>query len=147
MVPKFLVVDDDAEARTLMSAMLESLGCESETAASGEESLKILKEPSKAGQFDAIFLDIMMPGMSGLDVLRELKLMPHTKELPILMLTCLGSSEDIVKGYQGGADYYIPKPFTKDQVVYGLDMVLGEQQQEEDGEEKKETPTHFLPEA
>ena len=144
MIPKFLVVDDDADVRTLMQAMLQALGCESVIADGGTQALQILENKEMASQFDAVFLDVMMPDVSGIEVLKIIKQSSHLSHLPVIMLTAKDRSDDIIDGYKGGADYYIPKPFTKEQIVYGLDLVLGEEESET--EEEKEPRTTFLSE-
>ena len=63
--------------------------------------------------------------MNGLDVLTRMKLHPHTQNLPVLMLTGESKAEDILSGYNVGADYYITKPFTRQQLLYGIQLVFG----------------------
>ena len=138
MIPKFLVIDDDSDVRTLMQVMLQALGCESVTADGGVQALQILQNKQLVEQFDAVFLDVMMPDISGLDVLKAIKESPDLSHLPVIMLTAKDRSDDIIDGYKGGADYYIPKPFTKEQIIYGLDLVLGEDA--EDPQTKAVTP-------
>ena len=67
-----------------------------------------------------------MPGMNGLDVLTRLRIHSHTQGLPVIMLTGEDKAEDIMAGYGVGADYYITKPFTHQQLKYGLDLVLSD---------------------
>jgi DNA-binding response OmpR family regulator len=69
----------------------------------------------------------MMPGMSGLEVLEALKSDAATADIPIIMVTAKTTDEDVLHGYQQGADYYITKPFTADELVYGVNLVLGHQ--------------------
>lgn len=124
MKPKFMVVDDDPETLNLIGSILEVLGCDVEKYERGETALEALQQPDKAQEIDALFLDIMLPGISGLDVLEQLRKMGHTASLPIILLTSKGTDEDVGDGYALGASYYIPKPFTHDQIVYGLDLLL-----------------------
>lgn len=147
MNPKFMVVDDDEDTLKLIGDVLESLGCEVDRQLRGESALEILTNPEKASQFDAIFLDIMMPGLSGLAVLERLRMMSHTREMPVILLTAKGTEEEVVQGYQLGASYYIPKPFTTSQIVYGLDLVLGSQnstEEEAPAEAPKQVPVHKI---
>ena len=127
MNPKFLLIDDDQDVLSVLSSILQSLGCETQLAQGGAEGLAILKDPQSARAFDAIFLDIMMPEVNGFNVLEQLRQMPHGVELPVVLLTSLSDGEKIIKGYQSGATYYITKPFTREQVVYGLDMLFAEE--------------------
>jgi DNA-binding response OmpR family regulator len=69
----------------------------------------------------------MMPRMSGLEVLQTLKSNPATAAIPIIMVTAKTTDDDVLHGYQQGADYYITKPFTADELVYGVNLVLGHQ--------------------
>lgn len=143
MNPKFMVVDDDADTLTLIASVLQTMQCDVEQHSRGESALESLTDPKRAAQFDAIFLDIMMPGLSGLAVLERLRMMGHTKDLPVVMLTAKGSSEEVVEGYRLGASYYIPKPFTTEQIVFALDMLLGDAP-DEDGNSQKPAPVHKL---
>jgi len=126
MKPKFLVIDDDPDICSLMTSMLSSLECEVVIAESGEEALEIVKDPQQAQQIDLIFLDLMMPGLSGFAVIELLKRGEHTRNIPVIMLTAMDTGDDMITGYKHGADYYITKPFTLDQLLYGLDLVLGQ---------------------
>jgi DNA-binding response OmpR family regulator len=144
--PKFLVIDDDRALLDIMSAILGSLGCQSETFPEGAAALKMLENPGKADEFDAIFLDVMMPDLTGYDVIERLKAKPATKSIPVIMLTAKSGYNEIIEGYNHGADYYLTKPVTKDQLVYALDLVLspdGSTSVEDDSPRK----TFSLPEA
>jgi DNA-binding response OmpR family regulator len=77
-----------------------------------------------------MLLDVMMPRMSGLDVLKALKANPETASIPVIMVTAKTTDDDVLHGYQQGADYYITKPFTADQLLYGINLVLGNQSSE-----------------
>ncbi len=125
---KILVVDDDDAIRTLVTSMLQVHGYEVLSANGGEAALAILNDPAKGNDIIAIYLDILMPGMNGMDVLAIIKTQPHTKHLPVLMLTTKDLAEDIIEGYQYGADYYIPKPFTTEQLIYGLRLVTSQEE-------------------
>jgi DNA-binding response OmpR family regulator len=119
-----MVIDDDKALLDIMSAILGALGCGSETFHEGGRALKALAEPGKVEQIDAIFLDVMMPEMDGYEVLAQLRAAAHTQNIPIIMLTAKGGYDQIIKGYNEGADYYITKPVTKDQLVFALDLLL-----------------------
>ena len=109
MSVKFLVVDDEDAARDIMSAMLKSLGCECETVAAGKDALQILNSPTRAKEFSAIFLDVMMGEMNGYQVMESIRQQPHTREIPIIMLTSFDKSAGFVEAFQKGANYYITK--------------------------------------
>ena len=126
MKPTFLLIDDDKDVLVVAEAIFLSLGCDVKTAGGGTEALEFLSTPEKAKTIDAIFLDVMMPDINGYEVLKILKDRAHTKDIPVIMLTARDRGNDIIEGYQHGADYYIPKPFNREQLVFGVDLVLGD---------------------
>lgn len=104
---KILIVEDEKHLADGLRFNLEADGFEVETASDGGEALEILSDPGNS--FDVIVLDVMMPVVDGLTVARNLR----EKEdfTPILMLTALGKPEDVLNGFEAGADDYLPKPF------------------------------------
>ncbi len=118
-----LVVDDSPDIALISARMLTQRGFVVMTANDGGEALAMVarRRPS------CVLLDVMMPGMSGLDVLCALKADPTTATIPIIMVTAKSADDDLLSGYQQGADYYITKPFTADELVYGVSLVLGRQ--------------------
>ena len=118
-----LVVDDSPDIALISARMLTSRGFAAITSNDGVEALAIVARQRPA----LILLDVMMPGMSGLDVLRALKGDPHTSTIPVIMVTAKTTDDDVLSGYQQGADYYITKPFTADELIYGVNLLLGDQ--------------------
>ena len=134
--PRFLVVEDDPDARSVITTMLEALDCKVVATENGEDALKILvpsHNETPTPTFDAIFLDIMLPGISGYDVLEKVRATPALDGIPVVMLTAMGRAEQFIEGYSKGADYYIAKPVTVQQLVYGLDMLFADGDGSEDG--------------
>ncbi len=120
MKDTILVVDDNADSVTIMRTILESRGYEVAVACSGAEALVVLaKQPVKL-----ILLDVMMPEMSGIEVLQHVKQNTATGRLPVILVTAKTHDEDLLSGYQYGADYYITKPFTAKQLLYGIELML-----------------------
>lgn len=116
-----MVVDDDFDCRTLVRTVLSGSGYNVIQCSDGAEAVKTLE----FSRPDLLILDIMMPKMSGYDVVAHMKMRPETQNIPIIMLTAKGDPEDMMKGYSEFAvDYYIPKPFTPKQLVAGVEMVL-----------------------
>jgi len=76
--------------------------------------------------FDLIISDIMMPDKDGWELIKEVRLTPKTKNTPIIVLTTNDKDSDMFKGYELGANYYIPKPFTKAQLLHGIKLVFEE---------------------
>ena len=115
MHEKILLVDDDVSILLLVSDVLEEKGLEVTAVRSGEEALRRVEE----GRFDLILLDIMMKGLSGLEVCRQIR---GRVDCPILFLSAKDSVKDIVKGLDLGADDYLTKPFALEELAarYGL---------------------------
>jgi DNA-binding response OmpR family regulator len=118
-----LVVDDSEDIAMISSRMLTRRGFSVITACDGEEALAIVARQRPS----CMLLDVMMPRMSGLDVLKVLKADPATASIPVIMVTAKTTDDDVLHGYQQGADYYITKPFNADQLSYGVNLVLGHQ--------------------
>ena len=123
MSKKILSVDDDPMIRSLVRAILEASSFDVMVAENGPEAFRILDAENRPLDLSCIILDVQMPGMSGFDVLTRLKLHADTQNIPVIMLTCQSSPEDFVSGYNIGADYYITKPFTREQLLYGISLV------------------------
>lgn len=118
---KILVVDDNLDSVLIMRSMLEARGFTVNVAQSGAEALS----QAELDVPDLILLDVMMPHMSGLEVLERLKANHATSKVPVIMVTAKMQDEDVMTGYQHGADYYITKPFTARQLLHGIGLVLG----------------------
>lgn len=116
---KILIVDDEEALRAGLQAYLELEGYEVETAGSAEEALSLdLKK------FNLILLDIMMDGMSGVEMAGILKRRPETSGIPIIFLTAKDSEDDMVSGLNLGADDYIAKPYSIKNVLARMAAVL-----------------------
>lgn len=101
---KILIVEDEKHIADGLKFNLEAEGFEVDAVETGEDGLTAAESPH-----DAIVLDVMLPGMSGFDVARGLR--ERQDYTPILMLTALGRPEDVILGFEAGADDYLPKPF------------------------------------
>jgi len=115
-----LVVEDDLDIRELISFNLQNEGHQVFEAKDGEAGIDKAREKLP----DLILLDLMLPGIQGLDVCRIIKSDQETKETPIIMVTALGQEEDIVKGLETGADDYITKPFSIKVLIARVNAVL-----------------------
>tara|TARA_B100000886_G_scaffold258671_1_gene183616 strand:- start:3547 stop:4248 length:702 start_codon:yes stop_codon:yes gene_type:complete len=115
-----LVVEDDLDIRELISFNLQNEGHQVFEAKDGEAGIDKAREKLP----DLILLDLMLPGIQGLDVCRVIKSDQETKETPIIMVTALGQDEDIVKGLEAGADDYITKPFSIKVLIARVNAVL-----------------------
>lgn len=103
-----LVVEDEDDIRSIICHNLTREGFITVGAASGEEAIKLLN----GGRFDLVLLDLMLPGIDGIEVARRMKARPDTSSIPIIMLTAKDSETDVVVGLTVGADDYVTKPFT-----------------------------------
>jgi two-component system phosphate regulon response regulator OmpR len=128
-LPHILVVDDDDRIRNLVSRYLNEHSFLSFTAADAAQAKEILQ----IGVFDALVLDVMMPGQNGKDFTRELR---QASDVPVLLLTAMGEIEDRVDGFQTGADDYLTKPFDPRELVLRLQAILRRRPQERNGSKK-----------
>ena len=112
-----LVVDDDREIRVLLKQFLSRHGFRISTAADGDEMNRVLGD----WHIDLIILDLMLPGKDGLSICRELR---KTSKIPVVMLTVMGEEDDRIKGFGGGADDYIAKPFNPHELLARIKAVL-----------------------
>lgn len=120
---KILLVDDDQELCELLARYLQCEGIETDQVHTGPEGL----EQGLAEPYDAMVLDIMLPGMSGLEVLTELR---KKSDLPVVMLTAKGDEMDRIVGLEVGADDYLPKPCNPRELIARLRAVLRRAQPE-----------------
>ncbi|MGO8990931.1 MAG: response regulator [bacterium] len=126
MSRKILIVDDEEVIRKFIKIHLLKLGYEVAEAADGEQAMEQLGKDD----FDLLICDILMPKKDGWEVIREMKSNPKTKSIPVIVLTAKNEDSDMFKGYNLGAGYYMTKPFTKAQLIYGLKLMLGETSEE-----------------
>ncbi len=113
MPPKVMIVDDDPSIVVALEFLMEQNGYEVQVARSGEEAIESIPK----FQPDLILLDIMLPGIDGYEVCEILRLKPQWRGIRVVFLTAKGSEEDIARGLVLGADAYIVKPFTNQDVV------------------------------
>jgi DNA-binding response OmpR family regulator len=128
LMPIILVVDDDPDILDLLSFNIERAGFECVVAADGAEALAIVQTRNP----DLIVLDIMLPGVSGVEVLKRLKYDPETRRLPVIMLTAKGEEVDRVLGLELGADDYVTKPFSVRELVLRIRRILVRTDQSEE---------------
>jgi two-component system phosphate regulon response regulator PhoB len=117
---KILIVEDEEDIQELISYNLGREGYDTKVAGSGEEGLRLLKEYRPG----LIVLDLMLPGMDGLEFCRFVKRDPRTEGIPVVMVTAKGEESDIVTGLELGADDYVTKPFSPKVLVARVRTVL-----------------------
>ncbi len=134
--PHILIVEDDENIQQLAGYNLTKAGLAVSHAENGIEGLRRIKaEPP-----DLVLLDLMLPGMDGLELCRALRAAPETADLPIIMLTAKGEENDIATGLEQGADDYITKPFSPKILVARVKAALRRKSGLADGEEKGGAP-------
>ena len=120
-IPKHIfVVDDEADIVELVSYNLKKEGFIVDSAPDGEAALKKIRK----GRYDLIILDLMLPGLQGMEICRILRNDPKTTSLPIILLTAKGEEVDKILGLEMGADDYITKPFSPRELVARVKAVL-----------------------
>lgn len=129
---RILVVDDEQDLLEILKFNLETEGYEVVTATSAEEALQL-----DIASFDLMLLDVMMGGMSGFAMARQLKDNPATAQVPIIFLTARDTENDTVTGFNLGADDYISKPFSLREVMVRVRAVLRRTARESGEEEAK----------
>src|SRR5215470_11017229 len=117
---RILLVEDEAHIAQGMRFNLEADGHTVAVTDRGEDALKRLLERKE--NFDILILDVMLPGQDGFSVARELR--ASGNYIPLLMLTARGRVEDVLKGFESGADDYLPKPFNLDILMARIESLL-----------------------
>jgi DNA-binding response OmpR family regulator len=118
--PKVLVVDDEQPLRELVIVTLgDSYACDE--AADGDAALEQLRRR----QYDMVVLDVMMPGRSGIDVLREMRADEATRDVPVVVMSAWQSSQDIDSALEAGANGFLPKPFRVEELDATVRTLIG----------------------
>ena len=120
MKPLILVVDDEAALVSLLRYNLEKEDFEVLEAADGEEALLVMSERRP----DLVLLDWMLPKLSGIEVCRQMRRKPELRNVPVIMLTARGEEGDRIRGLNAGADDYVPKPFSTNELIARIHAVL-----------------------
>jgi two-component system, OmpR family, alkaline phosphatase synthesis response regulator PhoP len=115
-----LVVDDETPVRALLRDTLELDGYDVSEAADGPSALVAFEKERP----DGIILDIMMPGLSGIDVLREIRGRESGSEVPVILLTAAGDDKTTWDGWSAGASCYLTKPFDPDNLLSWVERIL-----------------------
>jgi diguanylate cyclase len=116
---RILVADDEADLLELLRINLEAQGHEVQLASDGTQALAF----AMARRPDLVILDVMMPGLDGLEVLRALRGQTGNADLPVVLLSARGSDREVFEGWSSGANYYITKPFEIDELLSFIDQI------------------------
>ncbi len=120
MKPRLLIVEDDASLAELLSWTAEAEGYAVQVTGDGEEALLMVREQAP----DLILLDWMIEHVPGIEVCRQLRRAPETRNIPVIMLTARGEEEDKVRGLKTGADDYVTKPFSPRELMARVETLL-----------------------
>src|SRR5438105_105452 len=119
--PLVLVADDDADILGLVAFRLERSGFVVVTAEDGEEALRVARERRP----DLCVLDVMMPKLNGYEVTRRLRADEATTRIPVMLLTARVQEADVARGFEAGADDYVKKPFSPQELRARVQAILG----------------------
>lgn len=126
MPPKTLIIEDEQFIRDIYKRQLEKAGIAVDGFGNGTEGLQAISQ----NKYDIILLDIMLPDLNGLEILKQIKQNPSLKNIPVIMLTNLGQDEVIKEGFALGAQgYFIKASYTPDQIVQEVKKVLSKNPQ------------------
>ena len=120
MKQKILVIEDEQDIQTLLEYNLQQAGYEVVLCENGEDGLWLAIEHKP----DLILLDWMFPLLSGIELLRQLRIRADTREIPVIMMTARGEEGDRLRGLDGGADDYVTKPFSPAELVARVRAIL-----------------------
>jgi DNA-binding response OmpR family regulator len=118
---RILIVDDNELNNQYLRTLLGRHNFTVDVASDGQAAIDAIRRRRP----DVVLLDVMMPGMSGIDVLKRLRADTTQQTIPVILITARSHDDDILSGYQEGADYYLTKPFSTRQLLHGLSLVLG----------------------
>jgi len=122
-----LVVDDEPDVRMILNALLAQNGYSVTEARDGREALDLLRE----NRFDLMILDLMMPRLTGEEVMEQLGHQDRLKEMPVIILTAKSQPKEVQQGYEKGAAFYVVKPFTNSTIRELVRYLLGDFTEEE----------------
>jgi CheY-like chemotaxis protein len=117
-MPTALIVEDEPEANKLLAMLLQLRGYRTESAFRGAEALEKIRDQAP----DVVFLDLMLPDMNGYDVCRSLQSSGPVSPVPVVIVTARLTAENRIQSFEVGADDYIPKPYTPDQIFEALEQ-------------------------
>ena len=117
---KILIVDDEKAMRLTLKECIDEAGLIPIVASDGEEALRMVAEHKPS----LILLDVMMPGMSGIEVCRKLRDNPKTSRIKIIMVSARGQEKEKEEGMQAGADRYITKPFNYMELIEAIEELI-----------------------
>lgn len=119
---KILIADDEPNIVTALEFLLKRAGYDVRTAANGDEALALVESFAP----DLVLVDIMMPGKSGYEVCQRMREAPQWRHIKIVMVTAKGREAEVSKGLSLGADLYITKPFSTQELIAAIERLLAD---------------------
>lgn len=119
---KVLIADDEPNIVTALEFLLKRAGYDVRTAANGDEALALVESYAP----DLVLIDIMMPGKSGYEVCQRMRERPQWRHIKIVMVTAKGREAEVSKGMSLGADLYVTKPFSTQELIAAVDRLLAD---------------------
>ena len=117
---RIVVADDDTDIRELVALKLSAMGHEVSAVGDGQAAL----DACRARRPDLVLLDVMMPGVSGLEAVRAIRADPDLRDLPVILLTARALESDVSSGFDSGADDYVTKPFSPRELASRVEALL-----------------------
>ena len=117
---RILAVDDDAPALSALKQNLGQRGYDVQTATNGEQALELIKRED----YDLFILDVNMPGVNGIEVCKQIRQNPKTRDTPVIFLTAKGMVADMIEGKDAGSDLYLVKPVLASKIINMVGMFL-----------------------
>lgn len=130
---RVMIVEDESDLARVLKRHVEGIGCEVQLAATGEEAVALAHE-----RFDLVLLDVMLPGIDGMEVCRRLRSL--NRYMPVLMLTARSSDIDKVMGLESGADDYLTKPFSVQELLARIKAIFRRMEAMSSPEAARERP-------
>ncbi len=118
---KVLIVEDEEKIRKVINILLKNDEVSIDEAESGTEALEKIKD----GEYDLMILDLMLPGVDGMTILKSIRADSRTASMPVIVVSAKNLDQDILDGFQGGANYYITKPFEPKELIDSIELILG----------------------
>jgi DNA-binding response OmpR family regulator len=119
-MPTALIIEDEVEANKLLAMLVQLQGYRTDSAFDGAEALAKVRSHVP----DVIFLDLMLPDLDGYDVCRSLKSAGTTSQIPVIIVTARLAAKNRIESFRAGADDFVPKPYTPDEIYQALDQSL-----------------------
>ena len=118
---KVLIVEDEEKIRKVINILVKSDEVSADEASDGMEALNKIKD----NDYDLVILDLMLPLVDGMTILKDIRADSRTATMPVILVSAKNLNQDLLEGFQGGANYYITKPFEPKELIDSIELILG----------------------